>query len=58
METSAILDALKNSILEKLFPILLQRGLNMAMPELGDLLATGIENWRKELPPATQALFP
>jgi hypothetical protein len=58
MEKSAVFDALKDSLLKQLLPILLQRGLNMAMPELGDIIATAVENFRKELPAETLALFP
>ena len=53
-----IFDVLKESLLKELFPVLLQRGLNMAMPELGDIIATAVENWKKELPEETLKLFP
>lgn len=55
---SAILDALKDQLLEQLLPFLAEQGLNMVMPRLGDILSTAIENWRQKLPSETQALFP
>lgn len=55
---SAILDALKDQLLERLLPFLAEQGLNMLMPQLGDIVATAIDNWRQKLPPETQALFP
>jgi hypothetical protein len=55
---SPIFGALKDQVLAKLLPFLAEQGLNALMPELGDLVATAIENWKKELPADVQALFP
>jgi hypothetical protein len=55
------LDKLKESVLAELGPRLLELGLNLAMPKIGDIviagIATGIANWKQELPQATQDLF-
>jgi hypothetical protein len=55
------LGKLKDSVVAELGPRLLELGLNLAMPKIGDTviagITAGIANWKQELPPETLALF-
>jgi hypothetical protein len=53
-----IKDGLKDSLVEELLPLLIEEGLNLAIPKLGDIVAKALENIKQKLPQGTQDILP